>query len=342
MNPRVNSFISAFVLFAMALLIMVQILTAQGSTLGQAAKYITVGGFIVCVLSARTGVIVLILLCGYVDLLKRLLVVERFDFLDVAFCLAAAPLAMFGLSIHIALSWFLGRIRLTRFDFAMFLLTALALVGTGVLGRLSGMGGAYLLQSMANSAAYIMIVPVIHIYYRTVPGQLRLIRTVCLLFLPVALYGIYQLVNGISWFELRYLQSGYSMNEIRLDELVIRPFSTLNSTRSLAVVCAILSVLSMAPYFIKKDGGGFRALLNPFKAALPLIFLAGCLCSLGRTGYATWGVAVVCLFFFRSGLRTSLFLRYRNHDVRDLGVGIRLPPREQSAQRTRCESSGHQ
>ena len=114
-------------------------------------------------------------------------------------------------------------------------------------------------------------------------------------------------MNGISWFELRYLQSGYSMNEIRLDELVIRPFSTLNSTRSLAVACAVLSVLSMAPYFIQKNGGGFRALLNPLKAALPLIFLAGCLCPLGRTGYATWGVAFACLFFFRSGLRVSFF-----------------------------------
>ena len=74
MNPRISSFVSAFVLFALALLMMVQILTSQGSTLGQAAKYITVGSFIVCVFSARTGVIVLVLLCGYVDLLKRLLV----------------------------------------------------------------------------------------------------------------------------------------------------------------------------------------------------------------------------------------------------------------------------
>ncbi len=307
MNPKVHSAIAAFVLFALVLLVMVQILTSKGSTLGEVAMFITIGSFVICVLSAKTGVVVLILLCGYVDLLKRLLVVERFDFLDVASCLAAAPLAMLGLSVHIVLSWSLGRIRLTRLDFAMFALTALVLAATLVLGRIRGMGGAYLLQDMANSAAYIMIVPVVHIYYNTVPAQLRLIRTLCILFVPVALYGVYQLVNGISWFELRYLQSGFSMNEIRLDELVVRPFSTLNSTRSLSVVCAVLSVLSLAPYFVIKGGGGFRALMNPLKAALPLIFLVGCLCSLGRTGYATWAVALACLFFFRNGFRVAFF-----------------------------------
>ena len=62
----------------------------------------------------------------------------------------------------------------------------------------------------------------------------RLIKFCLIVYIPVALYAIWQQIFGLSDFEFNYLQTGYTITVGLLDDVRPRPFSTLNSVHALS------------------------------------------------------------------------------------------------------------
>jgi putative inorganic carbon (HCO3(-)) transporter len=118
----------------------------------------------------------------------------------------------------------------------------------------------------------------------------------------VALYGLWQFVFGLSWFELRWLDSGVSILNIETSGLetggghlfvggAIRPFSTLAGPVSLADYLAFASLLGIARY-------SARPRTNRWAEALLVLFLLGVLLlTRVRTGIL---VFLLGLAFFRA------------------------------------------
>ena len=138
-----------------------------------------------------------------------------------------------------------------------------------------GGGALFALKDFANSGAYLPLTLVVCLLF---PDTIRVRRllTFCLwVYVPVALYGIWQQFFGLTDFETDYLKAGLTMIIFRvLDDVWVRPFSTLNSPHAFGVVTAMLSAL--AAFVPLKNGKRAR-----WQIFVSFVFAAACV--------ATWG-----------------------------------------------------
>ena len=86
----------------------------------------------------------------------------------------------------------------------------------------------------------LFVMPVLFPRYE---DALRVLRFTLWVFLPVALYGIAQQIDGFQPFEIAYLRTGLSIEIKQLLTNHVRAFSTLNSPTALGAVSAVLVVV---------------------------------------------------------------------------------------------------
>jgi hypothetical protein len=101
------------------------------------------------------------------------------------------------------------------------------------------------LQDVANSAAYFPLMLIAGMLFSK-PEYVKLIKFCLIIYIPVALYAIWQQIYGLNDFEINYLQTGYTITVATLDDVKPRPFSTLNSAHALSVMTAVLALLAWA------------------------------------------------------------------------------------------------
>jgi hypothetical protein len=106
----------------------------------------------------------------------------------------------------------------------------------------------------------------------------RLLGFTLLIYMPVALYGIWQQLFGLTNFEIDYLKSGFTMDVGLLDDVRLRLFSTLNSPHALSVVMAMLSVVALAIPLHGRQRAWWQAPAG-------LILAGGCIATFVRAGY---------------------------------------------------------
>jgi len=103
---------------------------------------------------------------------------------------------------------------------------------------------------VAQSVAFVVLVFCVPIMFPRTKEIIKLLKTVVVLFIPVAAYAIYQFYAGLSDFELDYLHSGFTgearhlergsgVNVYRLNS------STLNSTAAVSAILCLFAFILM-------------------------------------------------------------------------------------------------
>ncbi len=255
----------------------------------------------VAIVHPRSGLYLLIITTGYLDLVKRLgILSDSLSGLDITVTLAVAPLLMLSICLGVVIRNILERTKLESWQWVV-LFVLIACIGVTALQAFRGgagfLGGA---QTFVNSGGYLPLVLITSMILPRREDALKVLRFALWVYLPVALYGIWQLFFGFSDFEVRFLQSGYTITVTDLDEARPRPFSTLNSPHTLSVCTAIFAAV---------------ALLIPFKGEkrfvwqypVGLVYILGCLATIGRSGIFIMPITLIGWLCFRRKWTTLLF-----------------------------------
>lgn len=306
---RSNAIFPVFVLGGVGLFALASILLTEGNTIGEFCRYLLAGGFLLSVTSPRIGFYVWLTLCGYNDLLKRLMIMGgRVSHGDLPFVLGITPAMFGGVAMALALGGLMGTRRLVLRDILSILAGSVLMVGTGALAYVqegSGLNGV--LQAMANNGLYALLLFVLPMLFQTAEELQKLWRTVVFIFLPVAAYGVVQQIQGFAEFEIDYLKTGLSIEVKQLAAGEVRAFSTLNSPTALSVVSGALAVVSLFLGFGPRNKNQ-KPVLHP---AVSLVFFAiycgGLIASTSRTALLMLPVALFGGWCFFSRTRTRTF-----------------------------------
>ncbi len=314
-----------FILFAIA-----SIMLGEGNTLANLFGYLMVAGVFFAMVAPRPAFFVFIILCGYVDLFKRFMVVTgRVSMDDLLYILGLAPVMLAGIVASVFIRGIMGQITMTR---QRWLLLAAGCLIVLVNAALSAMGedksvGA-ILKGIANGGFYGMMVFVVPMLFRDEADIARLLKFILWIFAPVGIYGIAQQAWGFQDFEIAYLQTGLSIEIKQLFANRVRAFSTLNSPTALGAIAAVLMVLPLylaqaanrstgkkemrpvfAIIFAAIYGGALVASTSRSALIVVLAMLAGMHLFRGKTG--TLAVYASSLLIFITMLAGARFFQDR-------------------------------
>ncbi|MBV8586036.1 MAG: O-antigen ligase family protein, partial [Verrucomicrobia bacterium] len=182
----------------------------------------------------------------------------------------------------------------------VFIFVSLAVLVSFIQAFLRPSGQSSSLQEFASEGAYLPLVFLVTVLFPA-PGQVRrLLALTVVIYAPVAAYGIWQQYFGLSTFEINYLKSGLTSTLGLLDDIRIRPFSSLNSPHAFGATTAMLACL--AAFFPLGDK---RRRMWQYPLALLLFF--GCLASVVRAAWVLIVLACIGFFCFRSRALTLVF-----------------------------------
>ena len=269
----------------MSLFVIASVLLGHGNQLAQLFRYLLVAGFLSGIMFPRGTLFFWLALCGYTDLLKRLMVVfGRVQYSDLYNVLGIPPMMLGGVTVAVLIGAFTGRFNTRAAHWRLFIIACVLMLVSAVLAakEKGGSLGA-ILPAIANDGSYTMLLFVLPVLFADTDDIVRLVKVLLWSYVPVALYGLFQQLNGFQDFEIAYLKSGLTLEIKQLYASEVRAFSTLNSPTSFSVVCAIMCVLGLVlAYTPKKDGSG--PLLNKGLAfAFAAIYFVGIIASTSRS-----------------------------------------------------------
>lgn len=290
---------------ALALLVAADIVTSGlnplATTFRDLAAVVAVIGFA----APRAGLYLLAILTGYQDLLKRLLILYGdVSMLDAANILAAAPI----LAATTAMGCFVGRLfshqLLTRREIVI-LVIAVLFAAANMYFSLRGGVSMGAMAVAANTAAYIPLLFVIPLLFPDVDSLTAYFKVILVSYIPVAIYGIYQSLFGLSLFEIAYLKSGLSSTVTLLDDVRPRPFSTMSSPHAYGLTMVWTAVLAFSFYVHRELRGKIR-LPRWFCLFMFVLYTAAVVLSLGRTGWFGYLFSIAATYLFVSKRKTLI------------------------------------
>jgi hypothetical protein len=292
----------------LSLLIGFHLVNLDENRMSSLMRMVGVGGFLVGAVSPRMGLYLLVILCGYLDFTKRLLLffgdVTSSDLVTV---LSVAPLTMAGIMTGVIIYIALRRIQLQWLDWRLIVLIVLAEVGFFLVKLRDGGGLMSALVNAANTGVYLPLVVLVGVLLPSPEKLLAFLRYALMVFAPVALYGIWQSIFGLADFEYQYLISGLTQTVGNLDDVRPRPFSTLNSPHSFSVAMAIWFLIALMQNYKSLREANCGLSVSWVRRFLPLLFFTASIISLGRTGWCIWFLGLIGMVAFRNGTRTVLF-----------------------------------
>lgn len=292
----------------LGLFVITSVLLGQGNQLAALCRYLLVAGFVIGLTFPRGGLIVWLMLCGYTDLLKRLMVVfGRVHYNDLYNVLGIPPVMLAGITLAVLVGAFTGRFRLSGTQWRLFAVACvLMLISAALAAKEKGGSLGALVPAIANDGLYAMLIFVVPVLFKMSDDVVRVAKFLLWVFLPVALYGLFQKVNGFQDFEIAYLKSGLTLEIKQLYANEVRAFSTLNSPTAFSVVsgmlCAVSLMLGLTP---RREGRG-RLLDARLAAVMAFVYLAGVFASTSRSAFLFIAVALGGFFCFRSLTATRL------------------------------------
>jgi hypothetical protein len=323
-----------------AMYFIVSLMMTSGNQLGLLFRLILAGSALLGIWQPQRGFFMLVLLSGYTDLMKRLLVlVDKISYEDLTYVLATPPVLMLSITIGTLAKCMAGSLKFGPIQMKSIGLVAMCSVAALVTAAKSASGFASMAQDLANGAAYSGCILVIPLLFPEIKDQLKLLKTVFIGFVPVALYGMYQAMFGLANFEVEYLKTGLSILISQIITGEVRPFSTLNSPTALGAICAMLALMAFLSGPAESRSRSF-----PGKRAflLGLCYLAGVIASTSRsdlfiifaggimavaalrqsTTRLVYGVALAC---YAALILAASWLQDRLADMQAL-VSYYLPP----------------
>ena len=255
----------------------------------------------VAIVHPRAGVYLLIVTTGYLDLVKRLgVITDSLSGLDITVTLAVAPLLMLSICLGVVIRNILEKKSMESWQWVI---SALLILCIGAVALQSFRGGAGFLeavQSFVNSGGYLPMILITSMILPEPEDSLKVLRFALWVFLPVALYGIWQQIFGFNNFEVRFLETGFTKTVGDLDDAHPRPFSTLNSPHTLSVCTAIFAGVAL---FVPFKGG--KRLLWQYPVSL--VYILGCLATIGRSGIFIMPLTLIGWLCFRRKWTTCVF-----------------------------------
>jgi len=255
----------------------------------------------VAIVHPRAGVYFLIVTTGYLDLVKRLgVITDSLSGLDITVTLAVAPLLMLSICLGVVIRNILEKKSMESWQWVI---SALLILCIGAVALQSFRGGAGFLeavQSFVNSGGYLPMILITSMILPEPEDSLKVLRFALWVFLPVALYGIWQQIFGFNNFEVRFLETGFTKTVGDLDDAHPRPFSTLNSPHTLSVCTAIFAGVAL---FVPFKGG--KRLLWQYPVSL--VYILGCLATIGRSGIFIMPLTLIGWLCFRRKWTTCVF-----------------------------------
>lgn len=263
-----------------------------------------VAAMVIASLRPRIGLRLLVFTSAYLDFVKRLLLCFGMSSMsDVTGVLAVAPMILMGI--------FLGTCVL-RPIFTKKMLTPeerrLVWGGMLVVGAAAAIGfrdatwiGDFL-GNVANQGAYSLLVPVAFILFRREdPEEIRrFLRFTAYVYIPVAIYGVFQFWFGYNQLEIDYLRSGLTVTSINLYDLHPRPFSTMNSPHSFSVLMWFMAVCTVHLGFRKTAN-------NRTPRWLPLLYIGSVFFSFVRGAIVLTVANLFMARWFRTRKGTMIF-----------------------------------
>ena len=281
-----------------AVFITTQVLTSGGNAVGSFALYGMAGCFLFGLIVPKGGVYLMLFLAAYSDLIKRVMILETgITMLDITYVLGMAPMALAGVVVAV----FVRKILLLQFtkrDFITLGVSTIFLAVGAAMGFSDGEGGLRALRIVADYGAFSYLIFVIPALFPTRFELVKLIKTSIFIFVPVAVYGIWQRSFGLADFEMTYLATGLSNESRQLAESQIRPFSTLNAASSLTMVAAALTFLC----FVCAKA---RQLNSVVAILLGLLFAACCFMTFTRVGWVVLLLSFILVPVLRSRISTA-------------------------------------
>jgi hypothetical protein len=289
-----------------SLFVIVSVLMGKGNNLATLFRYLLVAGFTCGVVFPRGTVLVWLVLCGYIDMLKRLMVVfgsvQHSDLFNV---LGIPPMMIVGVTLSLLVGALTRRYQMQPVHWRLLGISCLLLLMCVALA-VKETGGSFgaIMPAIANDGVYAMLIFVLPVLFRDTDDVVKLIKVLLWGYIPVALYGVFQQVNGFQDFEIAYLKTGLTLEIKQLYMNEVRAFSTMNSPTSFSVVCAMLCVLSLMLTFTpRRDGAGPLLKMN-IAVPISLIYLAGIIASTSRSAVLLGVIAFIGFLAFRSRLGT--------------------------------------
>ncbi len=291
----------------LALYAVIDLLLTSGNIFSRLSLMVMIPSALIGMVSRRTGVVLFLVSCGYVDLLKRLLVVDgQISKLDLYYVLGIPPVTLAAILLSTLAGAFSGTVKIRSRQWT-WLFLAIGMMSLTIIAQVreSGWGLGELLPALANSAFYTTIVFIVPVLFPTTDDVLKLLRKVLLFYVPVALYGVYQQWHGFQDFEIAYLLTGLSIEIKQLIYGEVRSFSTLNSPTALGAVSMILAVLCGVLTQLRTPKG--RPYLGRAVGLLLfIVFVAGWLASTSRSAAVILVMGAGGWWCFRSGTRTFM------------------------------------
>lgn len=290
----------------MSLFVIATILLGHGNHLAMLFRYLLVMGFVAGLFLPRGALMFWLVLCGYTDLLKRLMVVfGSVQYSDLYNVLGIPPVMILGITLAVVGGAMRGRYELSTTHWRLLASScAVMLVGAGLAAREKGLSLEAIVPAIANDGMYAMLIFVVPVLFKNSDDVLKLVKLLLWGYVPVALYGVFQQVNGFQDFEIAYLKTGLSLEIKQLFADEVRAFSTLNSPTSFSVICAMLCVMSMVLAFTPARDGNRRVVKRGSAILLCVIYLAGIVASTSRSAFLLVIIASLGFFCFRSGRAT--------------------------------------
>ncbi|MGJ8655522.1 MAG: hypothetical protein ACSHX6_03650 [Akkermansiaceae bacterium] len=246
MNTSIKSTVYVIIGICLAVIFGFNIISSDRNTLAQAYKYVLAISCIISIIKPRTGVFLLLFQTAFLDLFKRFLIVFGNVYMnDLYVILGIAPLTMLCIMVGTFIKRTSNKIEPRPGDFkrlvivvVLFLvLTAFTLLSSTTADSQTGFAG------IANAGAYVTLIYVIPLLFRTREDLRGLLKTFILIYIPVAIYGIIQAKQGLQSWELEYLESGLTQ-EVRIlyEQEALRVFSTMNGAATLSIYASVLGV----------------------------------------------------------------------------------------------------
>ncbi|MDB6132396.1 MAG: hypothetical protein JWM59_639 [Verrucomicrobiales bacterium] len=309
-GQSISKLIIAAVLIIVAVYVVLDVMTSGGNALGKIYGYVMFGSALYGLISPKGAFIYLLVLTGYLDMLKRIMIFDsRVSLGDLYYVLGIAPATMAGILTSVCYALLLGRQKVAKGQVlegilvitGMATLMGMSLLAMGRSGRALG--------DVVNMVCYLALLVVVPYLYKTPRDLQKLYRLILLIFIPAAVYMIYQSIVGLAAWEMDYLKSGLTVEIRQLREVKFRSFGTFNSASAAAVVFSLLAVLALTGPWRRRDGEGRVAEgLGSFMSVFCfLLFATASAVTISRTGWVQGAIAFGAMFMFSSKLRTNLF-----------------------------------
>jgi len=305
-DPRIGKAVGGFVILVVGLFAFVDALSGNENVIGQLYRVLVLAAPLVGFLAPKPSVYLLLICAGYIDGLKRLLVLDdHLSQLYLFYILGVPSLLLLGILLSILASSVMVR-NLSVVDskilYVGIVLCTFLVAVTALQQLMNDVPFGGVLQRTANGAAYSCLAIVIPILFPTREELLKVLRFLTLIFIPVALYAFKQFFFGYSVGEIIYLQSGLTVVAEQLAYATPRPFSTLASPGVLAATMSVCALASLYPWVLQR-GSSLAKRGRGFSLFVFCMYLAASLCTMKRipAAIAVLGLAYVILFHSHLG-----------------------------------------